>query len=167
LEEVLACFNGWFSSALLSSPLLVELQSGRKWPLGYASIRFLYCVFPLLQCHSLGIYFAYMTLRSNCHYIPVGMGMHWLECVIGIDGNVQWNTSVLSETISYLAFDEWVENMEFSLSSVKYLLKNHSPQMQWLPIFCIICVHSTALSYRLHGIQATRPSEVSYFYQFA
>jgi hypothetical protein len=31
------------------------------------------------------------------------MGMHWLECVIGIAAKVEWNTFVLSVTISHLA----------------------------------------------------------------
>jgi hypothetical protein len=30
--------------------------------------------------------------------------MHWLEYVIGIVGQVEWNTFVLSVTISYLAY---------------------------------------------------------------
>jgi hypothetical protein len=30
--------------------------------------------------------------------------MRWLECVIVIVGNVEWNTSVLSVTISHLPY---------------------------------------------------------------
>jgi hypothetical protein len=32
------------------------------------------------------------------------MGMHWLEYVIGIVGKVEWNTFILSVTISHLAY---------------------------------------------------------------
>jgi hypothetical protein len=32
--------------------------------------------------------------------------MHWLECVIGIVGKVEWNTFVVSVTIRYLAYFE-------------------------------------------------------------
>jgi hypothetical protein len=34
------------------------------------------------------------------------MGMHWLECVIAIDGKVEWNTFVLSVTINHFAYFE-------------------------------------------------------------
>jgi hypothetical protein len=36
----------------------------------------------------------YMALWSSSHYILVGMGMHWLECVIAIVEKVEWNTFV-------------------------------------------------------------------------
>jgi hypothetical protein len=65
-------------------------------------IRFLCCVLPLLQCHCSVMYFCYMKLRSSSRYIPVGMGRHWLECVIGIVEKVKWNTFVLSVTIKSL-----------------------------------------------------------------
>jgi hypothetical protein len=90
----------WFSAAILCPPLPVQLRSGWKWLVGSGSIHFLYCVLPLLQRRCLGINFAYMTLSSNSHYILVGMGMHWLECVIGIVGKVEWNTFVSSVTMS-------------------------------------------------------------------
>jgi hypothetical protein len=32
------------------------------------------------------------------------MGMHWLECAIGMVGNVEQNTFVKTVTISYLAY---------------------------------------------------------------
>jgi hypothetical protein len=42
-------------------------------------------------------------LLSSC-YILVGIGLHWLEYVIGIVVKVQWNTFVSSVTISRLAY---------------------------------------------------------------
>jgi hypothetical protein len=96
--------NDWFSAAFLCSPLLGQLRSGSKWLVRLASIRFLCCVSPLLQCHFLGIYFAYMTLSSSSRYILVRMEMQWLECVIAIVGNMEWNTFVLSVTINHLAY---------------------------------------------------------------
>jgi hypothetical protein len=41
---------------------------------------------------------------SSFRYILVGMGMHWLEYIIGIAGNVAWNTFVFSVTITHLAY---------------------------------------------------------------
>jgi hypothetical protein len=34
----------------------------------------------------------------------VGIGIHWLEYVIGIVGKVEWNTFILSVTIRHLAY---------------------------------------------------------------
>jgi hypothetical protein len=58
------------------------------------------------------IYFTYVTLSSSSRYILVQMGMHWLECVIAIVGKVQWNTFVLSVTISHVAY--------FGTAALKY-----------------------------------------------
>jgi hypothetical protein len=53
-----------------------------------------------------------LRLYDTFHVILVGMGMHWLECVIGIVGKVEWNTFVLSVTISHWAY--------FGTASPKY-----------------------------------------------
>jgi hypothetical protein len=102
MEEVLMRLNGWFSAVLRF--LLVELQSGWKWLVSSASIHFLCYILSLLQCHCSVIYFAYMRIWSSSPYIPTGMGMLWLEYVIAIIVNVEWNTFVESVTIRYLAY---------------------------------------------------------------
>jgi hypothetical protein len=50
------------------------------------------------------MYFSYMTFWSSSRYILVGMGIHWLEYVIGIAVKVEWNTFVLAVTISHLTY---------------------------------------------------------------
>jgi hypothetical protein len=97
------CLNGRCSAVLLRFPLVVELRSGWKRLVGSVSIRCLCRVLSLLQCHCVVIYFAYMRLWSSSHYILVEMGMQWLEYGIGIVVKVEWNTSVASVTIIYLA----------------------------------------------------------------
>jgi hypothetical protein len=94
----------------------------------------------LLLCSCLVIHLAYTRLWFSSRYILVGMGIQWLEYVIGIVGKVARNTSVLSVTTSHLAY--------FGTAAPKY------------GVFCVFkqtCSDcQIKMTYRLIGIYKVR-----------
>jgi hypothetical protein len=54
------------------------------------------------------------------------MGMHWLEYIIGIVGDIEWNTLVLSVTTSHLAYFGIAAPYGVFCVSIKYFFKSTS-----------------------------------------
>jgi hypothetical protein len=81
VQLVLCCPSSLFSSCRTAKWLEIT-----GWLSQYS---FSLLCLPLLHCHYLVFCFTYMRLRSSSHYILVGLGMHWLDYIIGIVGTVE------------------------------------------------------------------------------
>jgi hypothetical protein len=92
------------------------------------------------------MYFAYMRLLPSSRYILVGMGVYWLEYVIGIVRKVEWNAFVLSVTINHLAY--------FDTTAPKYGVFCTFKQMPSLSTVTTHAVNVKLLDFQLHYINS-------------